>query len=119
MSAATLATALSISVFFGLLASLEVGYRVGRHSSEEQPQLAFHGIRAIEAAVFARLGLLLACVLAGSTSRLDARRQLIVQEANAIGTAYLRLDLLAANARNAPLVSGVPRHAPPSLCQSP
>jgi hypothetical protein len=26
-------------------------------------------------------------------SRLDARRQLIVREANAIGTAYLRLDV--------------------------
>jgi hypothetical protein len=30
----------------------------------------------------------------GAYSRFDARRQLIVQEANAIGTAYLRLDLL-------------------------
>ena len=30
-------------------------------------------------------------------SRLDTRRQLIVQEANAIGTAYLRLDLLPVN----------------------
>ena len=33
---------------------------------------------------------------AGATSRLDTRRQLIVEEANAIGTAYLRLDLLPA-----------------------
>jgi hypothetical protein len=33
---------------------------------------------------------------AGGTSRLDAKRQLIVQEANAIGTAYLRLDELPA-----------------------
>jgi len=33
----------------------------------------------------------------GGTSRLDTKRQLIVQEANAIGTAFLRLDLLAAS----------------------
>ena len=48
----------------------------------------------MEAAVFALLGLLLGFSFAGGTSRLDARRQLIVQEANAIGTAYLRLNLL-------------------------
>src|SRR4029450_9724606 len=30
----------------------------------------------------------------GAAARFDARRQLIVEEANAIGTAYLRLDML-------------------------
>ncbi|MDQ6705285.1 MAG: DUF4239 domain-containing protein [Acidobacteriota bacterium] len=97
MNPAGLAIALSIGVFVGMAACLEVGYRVGRRRSEVQPELAFQGIGAIEASVFALLGLLLAFILAGSTSRPDARRQLIVQEANAIGTAYLRLDLLAAN----------------------
>jgi hypothetical protein len=48
----------------------------------------------MEAAVFALLGLLLGSSFAGGTSRLDARRELILQEANAIDTAYLRLDLL-------------------------
>jgi hypothetical protein len=36
----------------------------------------------------------LAFTFSGAASRFDARRQLIVQEANSIGTAYLRLDLL-------------------------
>ncbi len=53
------------------------------------------GIGPIEASVFGLLGLLLAFSFAGGTSRLDTRRQLIVEEANAIGTAYLRLDLVA------------------------
>ena len=44
------------------------------------------------------MGLLLA-FLAGAASRFDARRSLIVQEANTIGTAYLRLDLLPAEAQ--------------------
>jgi hypothetical protein len=48
----------------------------------------------MEAGIFGLFGLLLGFAFAGATSRLDARRQLIVQEANAIGTAYLRLDLL-------------------------
>ncbi len=91
------AVALSIGVLAGTLACLEVGYRVGRRSAEKAPGLAHEGIGAIEAAVFALLGLLLAFSFAGGTSRLDARRQLIVTEANAIGTAYLRLDLLPGN----------------------
>ena len=51
---------------------------------------------AIEGAVFALFGLLLAFTFSGAASRYDAHRQLVLQESNAIGTAYLRLDLLAA-----------------------
>jgi len=83
---------LSAGAFAGIMACLEVGYRLGRRRSEAT---AHEGIGAIEAAVFALLGLLLAFSFAGGTSRLDTRRQLIIEEANAIGTAYLRLDLLA------------------------
>lgn len=53
------------------------------------------------AALFALFGLLLAFSLSGSIGRLEARRQLIVNEVNAIGTAYLRLDLLPAESREA------------------
>lgn len=88
-----LAVALAVGAFAGIMVCLEVGYRLGRRRSEDVAQ---EGIGALEAAVFALLGLLLAFSFAGGTSRLDARRQLIVEEANAIGTAYLRLDLLAA-----------------------
>jgi hypothetical protein len=48
-------------------------------------------------AVLALLGLIVAFTFSGASTRLDARRQLIVQEANAIGTAYLRVDLLPTN----------------------
>ena len=37
--------------------------------------------------------------VAGAYARFDARRQLIVDEANAIGTAYLRLDLLSSESQ--------------------
>ena len=49
---------------------------------------------AIENAVFALFGLLLAFTFSGAVERYDHHRQLIVEETNAIGTAYLRLDLL-------------------------
>jgi hypothetical protein len=85
---------LSLSVFLGLIVCLELGFRYGRREIARRPESATEGVGSIEAAVFALLGLLLAFSLSGATGRLDYRRQLIVQEANAIGTAYLRLDLL-------------------------
>lgn len=51
---------------------------------------------AIEGALFALFGLLLAFTFSGAVARYDAHRSLIVQESNDIGTAYLRLDLLPA-----------------------
>jgi hypothetical protein len=82
MNPAQWAVVLSMGIFVGLVACLEVGYRIGRRSSQQHPELAHEGIGVIEAAVFALLGLLLGFSFAGGTSRLDSRRQLIVQEAN-------------------------------------
>lgn len=85
----------SLALFVGMLACLDIGFRLARWSATRHPGLTQDGIGAMEAGVFALLGLLLGFSFAGGTSRLDARRQLVVQEANSIGTAYLRLDLLA------------------------
>lgn len=85
--------AIAVALLVGMLTCLEFGYRLGCRT--EAPEGSAHeGLGAIEAAIFALLGLLLGFAFAGATSRLDARRQLIVREANAIGTAYLRLDLV-------------------------
>jgi Protein of unknown function (DUF4239) len=86
----------SIGLFIGILACLEAGFRVGRRS-EKYTEAAHEGIGVIEAAVFALLGLLLGFSFSGGTSRMETKRQLIVQEANAIDTAYLRLDQLPAS----------------------
>jgi hypothetical protein len=53
-----------------------------------------HVNSAIEGAVFALFGLLLAFTFSGAISRYDDHRKIVVEEANDIGTAYLRLDLL-------------------------
>lgn len=95
MSAAQMAIAISASLFALIFACLEVGYRVGRRNASQHPT-AHDGIGALEAAIFALLGLLLGFSFSGATTRLDTRRQLIVNEANAVGTAYLRLDELPA-----------------------
>ena len=93
MNPSVLVPAMSVGLFLGMLACLELGYRIGCRA-EARDGSAHEGLGAIEAAIFALLGLLLGFAFAGAVSRLDARRQLIVQEANAIGTAYLRLDVL-------------------------
>lgn len=51
----------------------------------------------MEGAVFGLLGLLIAFTFSGAATRFDWRRDLIVREANDVGTAYLRLDLLPAS----------------------
>ena len=49
---------------------------------------------AVEGAVFALFGLLLAFTFSGAVARFDAHRELVIEERNNIETAYLRLDLL-------------------------
>jgi hypothetical protein len=53
----------------------------------------------MEAAIYGLMGLLLAFTFSGAALRFDTRRHLIVEETNAIGTTYLRLDLLPSDAQ--------------------
>ena len=85
-----------VVLFLAMLVQLEVGRRIrARHLAEREPG----GLGAIEGALFGLLGLLLAFTFSGAAGRFDTRRQQIVEEANAIGTAYLRLDVLPTDAQ--------------------
>ena len=86
----------SVGLFVGMLIFLEVGYRIGSYGVEKHLELEHEGTGTIEAAVFALLGLLVAFTFGGAMTRLEARRAMIVQEADTIGTAYLRVDILPA-----------------------
>ena len=87
------------SLFIGMLVLLEVGRRMGARRLARDPEGARTGVTAVEGALFGLLGLLIAFTFSGAASRLEARRHLINEEANAIGTAWLRLDLLPADAQ--------------------
>src|SRR5262249_35035668 len=80
---------------------LEVGRRIGVRRRAADAEGAQEGVGAIESAVFGLLGLLVAFTFSGAATRFDARRQLIVEEANDIGTAYLRIDLVPTDAQPA------------------
>jgi hypothetical protein len=77
-----------------ILTSIEVGYRTGLRRRARARALNRGESKAVETSVFGLMGLLIAFIFAGAAVRFDNRRLLIAQEANAIETAYLRLDLL-------------------------
>lgn len=91
---------IALLVFAGIIVCAEVGLRVRRrHARMGHPAGSSD---AAQGTAFALLGLLIAFTFAGAAGRFDDRRALIMEEANIIGTTYLRLDLLPDSTR-APL----------------
>jgi hypothetical protein len=91
------AVALGVMVgglFAGILALIEIGRRVEIWRRKRYAKETESAYGVVDGAVFALLGLIIAFTFSGAGARFDVRRQLMGQEANAIGTAYLRLDLL-------------------------
>ena len=82
----------AIALFMG---SLEVGYRLGlrRQVKSDEPDRTH--ANALHGAVLGLLALLLGFTFAMAVSRYENRKTLIVDQANAIGTAALRGTLLA------------------------
>jgi hypothetical protein len=101
MSYALTVVLFTAGLFLGMLVLLEVGRRIGSRRAASDPAHATAGLGAVDGAVFGLMGLLVAFTFSGAATRFDARRQLIVEEANDIGTAYLRLDLLPPSAQPA------------------
>ena len=84
-----------LSIFIIALASylvfLELGFRLGQRGSKTDrllPQLS-----RIQTSILGLLALMLAFTFSMSITRFETRKHLIVEEANAIGTAYLRTKL--------------------------
>ena len=101
MDYALSASLFTLGLFLGMLLLLEIGRRIGVRRLARDAEGARVGVGAVEGAIFGLLGLLIAFTFSGASSRFDTRRQLIVEETNAIGTAYLRLALLPAGAQPA------------------
>ncbi len=79
-----------------LLAGSEAGFRLGRRAQSKIGESTKSQISAVEAAILVLLGLLLGFTMSMAVSRFEARKQVVLEEANAIGTAYLRTRLLPA-----------------------
>ena len=101
MTHVLIAFSITLGLFLGMLLFLDIGRRIGARRRAQDPEGAGAGTGAVDGAVFALLGLLVAFTFSGAAARFDTRRALIVEEANAIGTAYLRLDVVPASAQPA------------------
>ena len=88
-----------LCLFAAVVALLEVGRHLGIRKRAKDPEGATKGLGSLEGAVFGLLGLLIAFTFSGAADRFNHRRALIVEEANAIGRAYMRLDVLPAAAQ--------------------
>ena len=81
-------------LLFAILAANEAGYRLGRWQRARHDTGAKAQTNAIQAAMLGLLALLLGFTFTMALQRFDNRSQAVISEANAIGTAYLRTQLL-------------------------
>lgn len=75
-----------------MVVACEAGYRLGLRSNAAEKTRAM--VPTVTGSILALLGLLLGFSMSMSVSRYDTRRRLVVEEANAIETAYLRMQAL-------------------------
>lgn len=79
------------AIVFG---SVEGGYRLGKYRRQYSEPEKESPVGAIVAATLGLLAFTLAFTFGLAATRFDARRQVILAEANAIGTTHLRADFL-------------------------
>ncbi len=82
-----------------MLLSVELGYRVGRRKSATATEHIRSQVNTVLAAMLGLLALLLGFTYSLALQRYEDRSQAVVAEANAIGTTYLRAQLLPAGIR--------------------
>jgi hypothetical protein len=83
-----------VTVFVLCLAGAELGFRLGRYLHAGADERTRSQIGTMQAAVLGMFGLLLGFSFAMTGSRYEVRKALVLEEANAIGTTWLRARLL-------------------------
>jgi hypothetical protein len=77
-----------------MLAATEVGFRLGRRAASRASDQMKAQTSVVEGSLLGVLALLMGFTMSMAVSRFELRKQLVLQEANAIGTAYLRTQIL-------------------------
>lgn len=86
--------ALAAVLFCLLPAGAQIGYVLGRRAAARCSEGARSHVATWEGAVLGLAALLIGFTFAMAATRYDARKQIMLTEANAIGTTYLRTRLL-------------------------
>ena len=87
---------LGVFVAFAIFTMLcyEIGFRVGRWWQDREPGEQEGPTGLLVGSILALLAFLLAVTMGMASDRFDARRGIVLDEANAIGTTYLRAGYL-------------------------
>ena len=91
--------ALFIGLAVVLVAAVELGYRMGHRSHRRSAEEMESPVSAIAGSILGLLAFMLAFTFGIVANRYDSKKALMREEANAIGTAWLRADLLPAGDR--------------------
>lgn len=83
----------AIVLFILLITFYILGYKLRLRTLERNPENSMDDLGAINGTLLGLLALLLAFTFGMANSRFDTRRQLVIEEANAIGTVILRTDM--------------------------
>src|SRR3954467_1269138 len=94
--------AVALIVFAVVGAATAIGYAAGYYLREHEAKVR-EPFGVLQAALLGVVGLILAFGLSLAVGRYEDRRAAVVTEANAIGTTYLRAQLIAEPARTRPL----------------
>jgi hypothetical protein len=85
---------LFIAILVVVLISVECGYRLGRYRRNRHEQEKETPVGTMVGATLGLLAFILAFTFGLAAARFDTRRQVLLDEANAIGTTYLRAAML-------------------------
>jgi hypothetical protein len=86
--------ALSVATIVGILLAVEAGYRLGRPRGSRPVHEREALVGGMVAAELGLLAFLLAFTFGMAAERFESRRQVLLDETNAVGTAYLRAAML-------------------------
>jgi len=93
--------AVFLLIFLVNLLALEVGFRVGLKQQERWHDVDAEGGNLVLTSMLALLGLMLAFTFSAGIDRSDKRKAAAIDEANALGTAFLRTSLVEEPGRTA------------------
>ena len=89
-----------IGISLTILFSCELGYQLGKNLHSKQDKEATSSLGPMVGGLLGMLAFVLAFTFSMTAAHHSARKQNVLDEANAIGTAYLRADLLNTQHRN-------------------
>lgn len=102
-----------------LLAAAELSFRLGHYAESRFDEKTREQTSVIAGSLLAVLGMLLGFTVSMAVTRFETRKQLVLDEANAIGTSYLRAQLLPVTGTGPHLYCESParvcRSAPPAF----